>query len=290
MDNSGWVQVEGGRVWYRMWGPDNTVPLLILHGGPGSSHLGFRPFAERISEERLVVVYDQLGCGQSDRPQQKHLWRIERFVDELKILRKELHLQELHILGHSWGTMLLAEYLKEQPEGILSCIFSGPCLSAARWLEDAEHYRSLLPPHIQEALREGERTGNYDTEEYRNATKFYEKRHVRQTDRTKEEAAEASAAFGLEVYETMWGPTEFYATGTLKGFDRTDILSTLSMPTLFTCGEWDEASPASTGTYAAMTPNSEFHIFSGCSHSPMNEDLLSYEKKMKEFLNRVERR
>ncbi len=42
-------------------------PLLTLHGGPGFPHNAFAPLAQ-LGDERAVVFYDQLGCGQSDRP------------------------------------------------------------------------------------------------------------------------------------------------------------------------------------------------------------------------------
>ena len=62
----GYVDFRGYRTWYRKAG-DAGIPLLALHGGPGSTHNYFAPL-ERLADERTVVVYDQLGCGRSDRP------------------------------------------------------------------------------------------------------------------------------------------------------------------------------------------------------------------------------
>jgi proline iminopeptidase len=78
----GYVQVPGGRVWYRIVGPANGVPLVTLHGGPGIPH-DYLTALEALAVERPIVFYDQLGCGLSDRPDDLTLWHIDRFVEEL---------------------------------------------------------------------------------------------------------------------------------------------------------------------------------------------------------------
>src|SRR5262249_40945583 len=83
MATEGVIAVEGGRVWYRIAGEARTgVPLLTLHGGPGYPHDYLEPL-EGLSDERPVIFYDQLGCGRSDRPNDKALWQVDRFVREL---------------------------------------------------------------------------------------------------------------------------------------------------------------------------------------------------------------
>ncbi len=82
----GYAPVPGGNVFYRMIGGGEAAPLLTLHGGPGFPHNAFAPLAQ-LGDERAVVFYDQLGCGQSDRPDDPSLWRIERAVEEVDALR-----------------------------------------------------------------------------------------------------------------------------------------------------------------------------------------------------------
>ncbi len=67
MSSEGYVDVEGGRVWYRIVGSGNATPLVLLHGGPGAPSHYLNPL-EQISEDRPVIFYDQLGAGRSDRP------------------------------------------------------------------------------------------------------------------------------------------------------------------------------------------------------------------------------
>src|SRR5579885_653361 len=105
----GFIPVDGYRVWYRIVGGGSEheqAPLMILHGGPGAPHDYIENLADLASDTRRVILYDQLGCGRSDQPDDTSLWRVERFVKELAIVRRELKLDRIHLLGQSWGGML----------------------------------------------------------------------------------------------------------------------------------------------------------------------------------------
>ena len=64
----------------------------------------------------------------------------------------------------------------------------------------------------------------------------------------------------LQMLEYMWGPSDFTVTGPLKSFDRTSDLSSLTVPVLFQCGEFDEARPDTVREQAALTPNAVYHV------------------------------
>ena len=81
----GTIRVDGYQVWYRCVGRGG-LPLLLLHGGPGAGHAYLEPLAA-LAADRLVVFYDQLGCGRSDQPDDRSLWRLERFVAEVDTVR-----------------------------------------------------------------------------------------------------------------------------------------------------------------------------------------------------------
>src|SRR5262244_3842631 len=98
----GYVNVQGGRIWYRIVGSGTHTPLLLLHGGPGAPSYYLNPLAV-LADERPVIFYDQLGAGRSDKPTDVTLWRVERFIEELRRLRVALALDEIHLLGHDAG-------------------------------------------------------------------------------------------------------------------------------------------------------------------------------------------
>src|SRR5688572_23773600 len=101
--HEGFIPVTGGRVWYREVRTNSTVPLLLLHGGPGLD-TGYLAPLEALADEWPIIRYDQLGGGQSDHPDDVSLWTVERFVEELGQIRAALNLTQVHLLGHSWGS------------------------------------------------------------------------------------------------------------------------------------------------------------------------------------------
>jgi pimeloyl-ACP methyl ester carboxylesterase len=140
----GYVDVPGGRVWYRIVGRGTATPVLVLHGGPGAPSYYLKPLAA-LADERPVVFYDQLGAGHSDPITDTTLLTVDRFVAELAAVRAALGLHEVHILGHSWGTMLATDYLLTKPAGVRSVILASPALSIPRWLADADTLLAAMP-------------------------------------------------------------------------------------------------------------------------------------------------
>ena len=96
----GFVDVEGGKIWYRIDGEGDKTPLLLLHGGPGSSSYYLEPLKE-LSKDRPVIFIDQLGCGRSTRITDTTLMTIEKNVEQLEQVRKALKLERFYLYGHS---------------------------------------------------------------------------------------------------------------------------------------------------------------------------------------------
>jgi len=232
----GYVSVTGGRVWYRIVGSGNGIPLIALHGGPGGTHDYLEPL-ESLCAERPVILYDQLGSGRSDRPSDKSLWRTERFVEELGQLRATLSLRRVHMLGQSWGTMLLTDYMLTRPQGVESIVMSDPSISEPKWLNDAKRYKKQLSIGAQEILARYEHTTprGIDGIRYQAAVMEYYRAHVCRVTFS-DSVLRTLFSQGTNVYETMWGPNEFTATGNLKDYDRSDRLQSIKAPTLFLCG------------------------------------------------------
>lgn len=285
----GKIAVPGGNVWYSIYGEGAGTPLLTLHGGPGFTSDRLRTLRP-IGDERPVILYDQLGAGNSDRPDDMSLWHVDRFVEELACVREALGLEEVHLLGHSWGTMLAASYLLTKPAGVKSVIFSSPCLSAPRWAADQAAYIKELPEDVQEVIARCESTGTTDSQEYQDAMKLYYKLHLCRLDQDQipEEYRNTSAKANLTVYNAMWGPSEFCATGNLKDYDVTPRLHELDLPTLFLCGRYDEATPETLAYYNSLVPGAKMHVFEESAHAAYLEQNEEYLRVVREFLAGVE--
>jgi proline iminopeptidase len=285
----GYIPVDGGRVWYQIVGSGSAIPLLCLHGGPGFCHDYLETMAD-LSPERPVIFYDQLGCGNSERPMDPSLWIPERFVVELAQVRSALGLDRVHILGQSWGSMLLVDYVLTKPKGVLSIVLASPCTSIPMWLSDTNRLRKALPKDIQDALDRHEAAGTMNSPEYQAATTEYYKRHLCRMQPWPISLERSLAKAGYAIYHTMWGPTEFNMTdGNLRYYDRTPRLHEIQIPALWTCGRFDEAQPETVASYQKLLPDSELVVFENSSHTAHLEERERYMQVIRGFLFKVER-
>jgi proline-specific peptidase len=281
------VDVPGGRVWTRQVGAVGATPLVLLHGGPGCPSAYLEPF-EAIGADRPVLFYDQLGCGESDRPDDPALWRIERFVRELEAVIDSLGRGAVHLLGHSWGSMLGIDYALAHPERVASLVLASPCLSMDRVRADMVGLKGGLPGAVHAMIARCEAEGTTQSGAYHAAALVFYRRHLCRLPVWPEPLVRAEAKWGWDVYHTMWGPAEFTPTGNLAGFEREDRLGELRCPVLYTCGRHDEITPESTAAYHARTPGAEMRVFEDSAHLPHLEEGPAYLETVRDFLARAE--
>ncbi len=286
--HDGFVSVDGGPVWYEVIGNGAGIPLLVLHGGPGGTSCGFTRLAP-LGSERPIVRYDQLGSGRSGRPDDLALWTVERYVDELHTLRTSLGLDRLHLLGHSWGGALAAAYVLEHgTEGIVSLTLSSPLLSTPAWIADANLLREGLPAATREILDKHEAAGTIDSAEYAAASAAFYARHVYAGERPARPEACDGAPSNSVIYEYMWGPTEFNATGTLIDFDVTPRLGEIDIPVLLMAGEHDEARPETLSRFAAEIAYARVEVIPDVAHASLSNAPEAYMQIVERFLNAAE--
>jgi proline iminopeptidase len=284
MERTGRIAVPGGDVWYRRTGDGPGTPLLLVHGGPGGTSRSMEPLAS-LGDERPVVLWDQLGCGRSDRPDDPALWTVERFVAEVAAVREALGLGRVVLLGHSWGATLAASVVLSGAKGIEGLVLGSPLLDARRWAEDADRLRRELPPDVQATLRAHEAAGTTSSPEYEQATEAYYRRFVCRADPWPEEMTDSLAGLGKACYRHMWGPSEFHVTGTLRTLDLTPRLGEIRVPTLFTVGRFDEATPATVETYRARIPGARLAVLDNSAHMTMLDEPDAYREVVRGFLS-----
>jgi proline iminopeptidase len=284
----GFIDVKGGKVWYRINGGGTKPALLLLHGGPCSSIYGLENLKE-LSKDRPVIFIDQLGCGRSTRITDTSLMTIENYVEQLEQIRTALKLENFYLYGHSWGTMLGIDYYIKYPKQIKSIIFSSPLFSTQSWTKDADTLIASLPDSIQNNIRVNEKNKTYDNPAYQEAVTLYYKNFLRRTERTKGQADTAKLFSGSNVYEFMWGPSEFTATGNLLKYDRIAFLATIKVPTLLVAGEFDEARPSTIQHFQTLIPGSEFKMIKNAGHATIQDNKEQYLATLKAFLDKVDK-
>jgi L-proline amide hydrolase len=288
----GHLDFRAHQIWFQVVGEDmpRRFPLLTLHGGPGAAHDCIEPLGELAADGRRVIFYDQLGCGRSDKPHDSSLWTIELFLDELDAVRSALRLERFHLFGLSWGGMLAMEFALRRPAGLMSLVLASAPSSMRRWTAEADRLRRLLPATVQETLVRNERDGSTDSPEYQQAMLVFYERHVCRRkpwpDPVRRSIDQLMA--NPEVYLTMNGPSEFHVTGTLRDWSVFERLGEIRVPTLVTCGRYDECTPEMSAETAGAIPGAELAVFEESAHFAQAEEPERYRQVVAQFLDRVE--
>jgi proline-specific peptidase len=261
-----------------------------LHGGPGISHDYLEPLEKIAATGRQVIFYDQVGCGNSEQPHNPRMWTVELFVDELRAVRAALGLNQIHLLGQSWGGMLAMEYVLTRPEGLLSLIIASSPASIPQCTAEMSRLVDELPTEVRDTIHKHEEAGTTDDPAYQEAMFVFYRRHTCRVDPWPDYYNRALEKLmqNPEVYNTMWGPSEFCATGVLKEWDIVGRLTEIHVPTLITSGRYDEVTPAVVETVHRGITGSQWVIFEESSHNAQVEETQRYLRVLEEFLDKVE--
>ncbi len=279
------VEVTGGSVWTARLGPREGTPVLLLHGGPGAASDYMHPLAERLADHRPVAVYDQLGCGRSDHPDDTSLWTVDRSVAEVDQVRAALGLERCHLLGQSWGGWLAIEYMTRGTRGVERLVLASTSAGIPEFMAGARGLIEELPEPHRTVLIELGAKEEYDHPDYQAAVGVFYHRHLCRADPWPDALLRSSAQMdGNQVYLTMNGPTEFDVIGRLREWDRTADLGRIDVPTLVTCGRYDEITPSCSETITRGIPDARMHVFEQSAHCAHLEEPDDYARIVEAFL------
>lgn len=278
---TGTMPFKGYQTYYRIVGePTDNAPLLLIHGGPGSTHNYFEVLDDlAVTTRRQIISYDQIGCGESYVDGHPELWTLTTWLDELEALRSHLHLNRVNLLGQSWGGMLIIAYMIDRhPEGIESIILSSTLPSSELWSHEQQRLISFMPDDEQEAIARAVATGNFDDPAYLKANDHYTVLHADEITDASPECFRRPKRFGTESYLTAWGPNEYTPTGTLRDFDYIDRLGEITDPTLIISGTNDECTPLIAKTMDDNMPNAIWELLDGARHMTFIDQTDTYKQ------------
>jgi pimeloyl-ACP methyl ester carboxylesterase len=136
---------------------EKPTPVL-LHGGPGYDHSGFKPAFSRLADVAQIVYFDHRGHGRSDRRPPSE-WTLDTFADDVVRLCDALGVTNPIVLGQSFGGFVAQRYLARHPAHAGKVILSStsPQLGLARKLAmfdpvcplaDSQDIAAALPPAL----------------------------------------------------------------------------------------------------------------------------------------------
>ena len=280
------IKVDGYNIVSYSYGKGEHV-LFLLNGGPGLPCDYLRdPHIHLVEEGYRIVAFDQLGCGNSDRPEDVSLWNITRYVEEVETVRKELGIVNFHLLGQSWGGWLSIEYALTYPDEIRSLILANTCGDLQHLTTELNRMREALGSETVAMMLHHEAMGTIDHPEYQAAITILNYRHVCRLKEWPSSLLASVDDWNLGPYGTMQGPNEFLYIGNLKDWNRISDMDSLEMPTLIITGTHDEIGPACASRMNNVLPNSEVVVFHNSSHVPFYEEPDLYFKELQIFLSK----
>jgi proline iminopeptidase len=283
-------------VWVKRIGNNPRLRVLLLHGGPGSTHEyleacdSFLPAAEV-----EYYYYDQLGSGFSDQPDEPSLWELDRFVDEVEQVRRALGLDRdsFVLYGQSWGGILGIEYALAHQQHLRALVISNMMASVPAYNAYAEQV--LMPVMDQAKLAEIkalEAAGKIEDPRYMELlTEQHYVHHVLRLPPADwpDPVQRGFAHINPAIYVSMQGPSELgiSADAKLAHWDRFADLASIEVPTLVIGARHDTMDPAHMEQMAAALPQGRYLYCPDGSHLAMYDDQQVYFAGLVDFLHSV---
>ena len=283
----GYMPFHEFKTYYRIVGErtPGKAPLLLIHGGPGSSHNYFELLDDYADTGRQLIMYDQVGCGLSSQPEDEKWYVKETWAEELVALRQYLHLDDIHMLGQSWGGMLEMFYLTHYDQtGIRSVMIDGSPASIKLWTQEQHRLIQYLSYEDRQAIAEAERTGDFTGAQYLAANERYMAAYCWDTPTADSPEPMRRPTHGQRASYIAEGPNEFTENGTLSDYDVTDDLHKIHVPTLVTNGTDDLCTPLIAKSVYDHIPGAKWHLFANSRHLALLDQPAEFRQVLDDWL------
>ncbi|WP_433973760.1 proline iminopeptidase-family hydrolase [Tunturiibacter lichenicola] len=284
------VPVADGKykVWTKRMG-SGPIKVLLLHGGPGASHEYLEAMESFLPQAGIeMYYYDQLGCNNSDHPEDTSLWTLPRYLQEVEEVRRGLGLENFVLYGHSWGGILAMEYALNYQQHLRGLVISNMTAGTQSYLKRTAALKLQLPPDTLTELNALEAKQDYDSPAYEKIMMedLYPKMICR-THPWPEPVDRAFRHLNQQIYVQMQGKSEFLVTGNLKDWERWDRLHEIKVKALTIGARYDEMDPEDMKKMATLMPNATSVICQNGSHMCMWDDQAFYFEHLIKFLHSV---
>jgi proline iminopeptidase len=256
------------------------IPIIAVNGGPGLSHAYMmqNDLWQRVAAHRLVILYDQRGTGASKHVQPNAPQSMEAQVADLDAVRKALALDQVAVLGDSYGGMIAMAYAAAHPDHIARLILSD---SAAPSWKGLVH---LLPQVFPDREEQGEREAKKLAADPEAVARAGLVNHMRQMFYSTEMRDAYLAHMGDLGFEPAIGRAVQEAT---EKVDLTAKLTGFKFPTLVITGRYDmNVAPLTAWRMAHAIPGAQLVFFEKSGHLPGYEEPEKYHKVLEDFLKR----
>jgi proline iminopeptidase len=286
-----YVQTSDGRLYYEKEGSGPAV--ILVPGGPGNSHAAFHPWFSQLAKTHTVIYFDNIGRGRSDRLKELSRYTVRRDAEDIEALRKALGLDQIALIGHSYGGLPAMAYALANPQRVSHLVMSSSLHNEAAWqanIDSSNYNVSRLYPDVWTKLIEMRRKGVISSaREYQDfyappTQELYWYDNENETKRFR--SGDPVDANNSDIYAAMIGrDPEWKVGGTLKGYNPSSAMRRMRTPTLIITGRADRvALPSVAVEMQRLIPGSRLEYFEKSGHRPFLEETDRYFELVGKFL------
>lgn len=280
------------KVWTKRFGNNPHIKVLLLHGGPAATHQYMEVFESFFPKEGFEFYeYDQLGCGNSDKPTDTSLWVLDRFVGEVEQVRQAIHADStnFYILGNSWGGILGMQYALKYQNNMKGLIVANMMASCPEYGKYAEEVLAKqMDPKVLAEIKAIEAKGDFSNPRYMELLmpNFYHE-HICRLAEWPEPVNRAFANLNPVIYVQMQGPSEFGIGGNLANWDIKNRLKEIRIPTLMVGAKYDTMDPKAMEEQSKLVQHGRYLYCPDGSHLAMYDDQQTFMNGVIQFIKDV---
>ena len=285
-----YVNINGIKHWCRIAGIENrTVPVVIIHGGPGGNNYTFeRTIGPLLEKFAAIIYYEQRGSGRSEAPEDKEAYSIPILTSDLANLCDELKLDRIIPLGFSFGGELALEYALTYPTSVEKIVVHAPtamCDNNRILYVQLYGFEQVAKGAIKRQIENIIKSDK--TIEEKNA-KIWEIVDTETVDRLLFRNTELAKKNRKLWEESGLTNSGLMLKALLKQKNEIPLMervSRIKVPTLIMTGLYDRNVGIDLSRdFASKIPNSKFVIFEKSAHFPDIEEPEKYARTIKEFI------
>src|SRR5271155_3456905 len=146
----GFVDSGGILIYYKTLGVGK--PLMIVHGGPGSSHDYFLPYLLPLARHHKLIFIDERGSGKSQKLEDRSAYTVENMVEDVEAVRQGLGLGKISLLGHSYGGALAQAYALKYQRNLSHLILASTWSSTEALNQVFVRMKQNMAPELRERI------------------------------------------------------------------------------------------------------------------------------------------
>jgi proline iminopeptidase len=265
------ASVRGTRIYFDVEGmglvPDGATmrerPVaMVIHGGPGGDHSGFKPGFSSLAGRMQLVYFDHRGQGRSEAADPA-TYTLGENVEDMEALRRHLGLGPIVSIGTSYGGMVAMAHAARYPGAVSHLVLIVTAAHGGFITRAQAIVRERGTPE-QQAVCEKVWAGSFrSAEEMRDYYAVMGPMYARSYDPASAEMGRARAIHSPEPLNRAFGPDGF-----LRRFDLRGELPRIAAPTLVLAGRHDWICPVEfSEEIARLIPRADLRIFERSSHS-----------------------